>query len=42
MSKGQHGVGLTMKEEINKNSDKDGIAIDCINTRLLKTRISIK
>ena len=42
MRKGQHGVGLTMKEDINENSGKDGILIYFINTFLLKTRISIK
>ena len=39
--KGQHEVGLTIKEII-KKAGKDGIAIECISARLLKTRISIK
>ena len=40
--KGQHKVGLAMKEEIVKKAGKDGIAIECISTRLLKARIPIK
>ena len=40
--KGQHGVGLAIKEEIVKKAGKDGITIECISARLLKTRISIK
>ena len=40
--KGQHGVGLAIKEEIVKKAGKDGIAIECISARLLKARISIK
>ena len=40
--KGQHGVGLAVKEEIVKKAGKDGIAIECISARLLKARISIK
>ena len=40
--KGQHGVGLAIKEEIVKKAGKDGITIECINARLLKARISIK
>ena len=40
--KGQHGVGLAVKEEIVKKVGKDGIAIECISTRLLKARISIQ
>ena len=31
--KGQHGVGLAIKEEIVKK--EDGIVIECISTRLL-------
>ena len=39
---GQHGVGLEINEEIVKKSGKDGgIAIECINARLLKARISL-
>ena len=34
--KGQHGVGLVIKEEIVKTTGKDGIAIECIRSRLLK------
>ena len=40
--KGQHGVGLAIKKKIVKKVGKDGIAIECISTRLLKARISIK
>ena len=40
--KGQHGVGLAVKEEFVKKAGKDGIAIECISARLLKVRISIK
>ena len=40
--KGQHGVGLAIKEEIVKKAGEDGITIECISARLLKTRISIK
>ena len=40
--KGQHGVGLAVKEEIVEKAGKDGIAIECISARLLKARISIK
>ena len=39
--KGQHGVGLAVREEIVKKACKDGIAIECISARLLKARISI-
>ena len=34
--KGQHGVGLAIKEEIVKKAGKDGIAIKCIGARFLK------
>ena len=40
--KGQHGVGLAIKEEIVKKVGEDGITIECISARLLKARISIK
>ena len=40
--KGQHGVGLAIKEEIVKKVGEDGITIECISVRLLKARISIK
>ena len=40
--KGQHGVGLVIKEEIVKKAGKYGITIECISARLLKARISIK
>ena len=40
--KGQHGVGLVIKEEIVKKTGKDGIAIECNRARLLKARISFK
>ena len=35
--KGQHGVRLTIKEEIVKKAGEDGITIECISARLLKT-----
>ena len=40
--KEQHGVELAIKEEIVKKAGEDGIAIECINARLLKDRILIK
>ena len=40
--KGQHGVGLALKEEIVKNAGEDGITIECISARLLKARVSIE
>ena len=40
--KGQHGVGLAIKEKIVKKAGKDGIAIECIRAHLLKARISIR
>ena len=40
--KGQHGVGLAIKEEIVKKAGEGGIAFECISARLLKARISIK
>ena len=40
--KGQHGVGLAIKEEIVEKAGEDGITSECISARLLKVRISIK
>ena len=40
--KGQHGVGLAIKEDVVKKAGKDGIAIESIGAHLLKARISIK
>ena len=40
--KGQHGVGLAIKENIVKKAGKDGITIECISACLLKAQISIK
>ena len=40
--KGQPGVVLAIKKEIAKKAGEDGIAIECISTRLLKARISIQ
>ena len=40
--KGQHGVGLAVKEDIVKKVDKDGIAIEYISATPQKARISIK
>ena len=39
--KGQHGVGLTIKEEVVKKDGADGIAIESISARLLKAQISV-
>ena len=40
--KGQHGVGLAIKENIVKKTGEGGITIECISARLLKARILIK
>ena len=40
--KGQHGVGLAIKENIVKKAGEDGITIECISARLLKAPISIQ
>ena len=40
--KGQHGVGLAIKEKVVKTTGEDGIAIECISARLLKALISNK
>ena len=40
--KGQHGVGLAIKEEIVKEAGESGITVECTSARLLKARISIK
>ena len=40
--KGQHGLGLAIKEDIVEKAGEDGITIECISARLLKARISIK
>ena len=40
--KGQHGVGLAIKKDIVKRDGEDGIRVECISTRLVKARISIK
>ena len=40
--KRQHGLRLARKEEIVEKAGEDGIAIECISARLLKTRILIK
>ena len=40
--KGQHGVGLAIKEDIVEKAGEDGITIKCISARLLKARILIK
>ena len=37
--KGQHGVGLAMKEEIVKKAGEDGITVECTSARHLKARI---
>ena len=40
--KGQHGVGLAIKENIVKKAGEGGITIECISACLLKARVSIK
>ena len=40
--KGQHRVGLAIKEEIVKKAGEDGVIIEGISARLMKARISIK
>ena len=40
--KGQHGVGLAIKEEIVEKAGEDSIPTECTSPRLLKARISIK
>ena len=40
--KGQHEVGLALKENIVKTTGEDGITTKCISACLLKARISIK
>ena len=40
--KGQHGVGLAIKEEIVKKAGEDGITTECISARLMKARISVE
>ena len=40
--KGQHRVGLAIKDKIVMNACKADIALECISARLLKARISIK
>ena len=40
--KGQHGVGLAIKENIVKKAGENGITTACISARLLKAQISIK
>ena len=40
--KGQHGVGLAIKEEIVKKAGADSIITECISAHLVKARISIK
>ena len=39
--KGHHVVELAIKKEIVKKTDKDGITMECISARLLKTRIRL-
>ena len=40
--KGQHGVGLAIKEVSVEMAVEDDITIKCISARLLKARVSIK
>ena len=40
--KGQHGIGLAIKEDTVNKAGEDGITIECISARLLNARTSIK
>ena len=39
---GQHGVGLVIKESILQDVEKDGLAVEYINVRLMKVRLNLK
>lgn len=40
--KGQHGVGLALKESILQKSEKDGLAVEYIRARLVKVRLNLE
>ena len=37
--KGNHGVGLAVKESILAGMDKGNVAVECISARLMKVRM---
>ena len=41
-AKGQHGVGLAIKESILQDVQKDGLVVECISARLMKVRLNLK
>ena len=40
--KGNHGVGLDIRESIVAGMDKGDVAVECISARLMKVRIQLK
>ena len=40
--KGNHGVGLAVREPIVAGMDKGDVAVECISARLMKVRIPLK
>ena len=40
--KGNHGVGLALRESIVAGMDKGDVAVECISARLMKARIQLK
>ena len=40
--KGDHGVGLAVRESIVAGIDKSNVAVECITVRLMKVRIQLK
>ena len=40
--KGNHGVGLAVRESIVAGMDKGDVALECISARLMKVRIQLK
>ena len=40
--KGNHGVGLAVRESIAAGMDKGDVAVECISARLMKVRIQLK
>ena len=40
--KGNHGVGLALRESIVAGMDKGDVAVECISVRLMKVRIQLK
>ena len=41
-AKGQHGVGLAIKESILQDVQKDGLAVEYISARLMNVRLNLK